>query len=93
MRTYRERVGVNEAGASLNDPKDVSTFSHMFGCWETLYVIKQAVEKSGYKKPGPADYKALIEALGRHPVVPEGLEHPQGRRSSWGASTRSSVSR
>jgi branched-chain amino acid transport system substrate-binding protein len=78
VRTYRERVGVNEAGASVNDPRDVSTFSHMFGCWETLHVIKAAVEKSGYKKPGPSDYRALIETLEGFQAFPEGLEHPQG---------------
>jgi branched-chain amino acid transport system substrate-binding protein len=46
---YRQTVGVDDNGAAVGDPKDVSTYSHMFGCWETLYVIKQAVEKSGYQ--------------------------------------------
>ena len=32
VRTYRERVGINDNGANVNDPKDVSTASHMFGC-------------------------------------------------------------
>ncbi len=80
VRTYRERVGVNDNGASVNDPKDVSTFSHMFGCWETLFVIKRAVEQSGYKKPGPADYKAFVETLEGFSFFPEGLEHPQGAK-------------
>jgi branched-chain amino acid transport system substrate-binding protein len=75
---YRQRVGVGETGASLADPKDVATYSHMFGCWETLFVIKHAVEKSGYKQPGPKDYKALIEALEKVDGFPEGREHPQG---------------
>ncbi len=44
---------MNDAGASASDPKDVSTFSHMFGCWETLYAMKQAIEKSGYRDPTP----------------------------------------
>ena len=35
-----------------SDAKDVSTYSHMFGCWETLYVIKQAMEASGYQGAG-----------------------------------------
>jgi branched-chain amino acid transport system substrate-binding protein len=77
VRLYRERVGVNDSGASVTDPKDVSTASHMFGCWETLFVIKQAVEKSGYKRPG-ADYKAFIETLEGFQSFPEGIEHPQG---------------
>ena len=34
-RLYREKVGINADGASVDDPKDVSTNSHMFGCWET----------------------------------------------------------
>jgi branched-chain amino acid transport system substrate-binding protein len=78
VQDYRKRVGVNEAGASTSDPKDVSTFSHMFGCWETLYVIKQAVEKSGYRDPAPKDYRALIEYLETVKSFDEGLEHPQG---------------
>ncbi|OGK84957.1 MAG: branched-chain amino acid ABC transporter substrate-binding protein [Candidatus Rokubacteria bacterium GWC2_70_16] len=82
VRTYRERVGINDSGASVSDPKDVSTASHMFGCWETLFVIKQAVEKSGYKKP--ADYKAFIETLEGFQSFPEGLEHPQGPKKFVG---------
>jgi len=80
VKEYRKLVGVNDAGASLADPKDVSTFSHMFGCWETLHVIKQAVEKSGYKDPAPADYKKLIEALEAMKEFPAGLAHPQGAK-------------
>jgi branched-chain amino acid transport system substrate-binding protein len=78
---YRKRVGVNDAGASASDAKDVSTFSHMFGCWETLYAIKQAVEKSGYRDPSPKDYKALIEYLETVKRFDEGLEHPQGPKT------------
>jgi branched-chain amino acid transport system substrate-binding protein len=70
VRQYRERVGINDSGASVSDPKDVSTASHMFGCWETLFVIKEAVEKSGYKRPG-ADYKAFIETLEGFQSFPE----------------------
>src|SRR5688572_12274245 len=59
---YREKVGVDASGASLSDANDISTYSHMFGCWETLYVIKQAMEASGYKSASDADKKAFIEA-------------------------------
>src|SRR5436190_1307092 len=79
-KAYRKLVGVNDAGASTADGKDVSTFSHMFGCWETLHVIKQAVEKSGYKDPTPGDYKKLIEALEAMTDFPEGPGHPQGAK-------------
>ncbi len=75
-RLFRQRVGVNDAGASVQDPKDVSTYSHMFGVWETLFIIKQAVEGSGYK--GPKDYRRLIETLEKVEGFQEGTAHPQG---------------
>jgi branched-chain amino acid transport system substrate-binding protein len=75
-KLYREKVGVNADGASVSDPKDISTYAHMFGCWETLYIIKQAIEASGYK--GPADKAKLIEATEAITTIPEGNEHPQG---------------
>jgi len=83
-RTYRERIGVNASGASVRDPKDVSTYSHMFGVWETLFVIKQTIEQSGYKRPGPKDYKAFIETLERVQTFSEGIGHPQGPKKFVG---------
>ncbi len=77
---FRERVGVNDAGASLQDPKDVSTYSHMFGCWETLFVIKRVVEQSGYRERSPKDVQALIETLENMHWFNEGIEHPQGHK-------------
>lgn len=77
---YRQTVGVDENGAAVGDPKEVSTYSHMFGCWETLYVIKQAVEQSGYQSPTDTDKKALIEALEAMTGFAEGNEHPQGEK-------------
>jgi len=73
---YRGKVGVDQYGASVSDPNDVSTYSHMFGCWETLYIIKQAMEAAGYK--GPDDRAKLIEATEAITTIPEGNEHPQG---------------
>ncbi|MGQ0548997.1 MAG: ABC transporter substrate-binding protein [Armatimonadota bacterium] len=73
---YRQRVGVNANGASLQDPRDVSTYSHMFGIWETLFVIKEVVEKSGYKTA--QDYRGLIETLEKIERFSEGPGHPQG---------------
>ncbi|GIX48645.1 MAG: branched-chain amino acid ABC transporter substrate-binding protein [Candidatus Tectimicrobiota bacterium] len=75
-RQYREAVGVDANGASREDPRDVSTYSHMFGVWETLFVIKEVVEKSGYR--GPQDYRAFIETLEGIERFEEGLAHPQG---------------
>jgi len=75
-KLYREKVGVNSEGASVSDPKDVSTYAHMFGCWETLYIIKQAIEASGYRSP--EDKAKLIEATEAITTIPESNEHPQG---------------
>ena len=63
-KMYRAAVGVDEMGASVDDPKDVSTYAHMFGCWETLNVVKAGMEASGYSSTD--DRAALIEAVGSH---------------------------
>lgn len=73
---YRAAVGVDDNGASLADPKDISTYAHMFGCWESLFVIKQAMEKANYT--GPKDKAAFIEAMESLEKFDEGREHPQG---------------
>jgi len=75
---YRSKVGVDAMGASISDAADISTFSHMFGCWETLFVIKKAMEASGYK--GPDDKGKLIEATEAMTDLAEGNEHPQGSK-------------
>ncbi len=77
---FRAKVGVDENGASVDDPMDVATFSHMFGCWETLYAIKQAVEHSGYRERNAKDKEALIETLENTHWYNEGIEHPQGHK-------------
>jgi branched-chain amino acid transport system substrate-binding protein len=81
---YRQAVGVNDAGASLADPKEVSTYSHMFGCWETLYVIKAAMEKSGYQSATAKDKAGLVEAVEAMTGFEEGNEHPQGDKKFVG---------
>jgi branched-chain amino acid transport system substrate-binding protein len=75
---YRAAVGVNDRGASLADPRDVSTYGHMFGCWETLHIIKAGMEAAGYA--GPQDRAALIEAVEAMEDIPESLAHPQGAK-------------
>lgn len=77
-KAYRAAVGVNENGASVSDPSDVSTYAHMFGCWETLHTVKQAMESAGYQ--GPADRAKLIEAVEAITDIPEGFDHPQGAK-------------
>src|SRR5690606_34404051 len=77
-KTYRAAVGLDDNGASVNDAKDVSTAAHMFGCLETLYFIKQAMEAADYR--GPEDRAKLIEASEAITDLPEGAERPQGAK-------------
>ena len=73
---YRKAVGVDARGASVSDASDVSTYGHMFGCWETLHIIKAGMEAAGYA--GPKDRAALIEAVEAMEDIPASLAHPQG---------------
>ena len=50
----------------------------MFGCWETLFAIKEAVEQSGYKSK--KDYGTLIETFEGFAGFNEGIAHPQGSK-------------
>ena len=77
-KLYREACGVDAAGASTSDSKDVSTYSHMFGCWETLNIIKKGMESADYKSPD--DRQALIEAVEAMTEMPESDDHPQGKK-------------
>lgn len=77
-RFYREKVGVDARGASVSDPTDVSTYAHMFGCWETLFVIKAGMEAADYR--GPDDRAALIEAVEAMTEMEHSRQHPQGAK-------------
>jgi len=73
---YRTNVGVDENGASASDSRDVSTYSHMFGCWETLHIIKKGMEACDYKNQD--DRAKLIEAVESFTEFAQSNEHPQG---------------
>lgn len=75
---YRAAVGVDANGASVSDAKDVSTYAHMFGCWETLHVVKAGMEAAGYQ--GPGDRAKLIEAVEAMTDMPASNAHPQGAK-------------
>ena len=77
---YRAMVGIDQNGASINDPKDISTYSHMFGCWESLFTIKRAMELSGYSGQSTKDKQGFVEAMESIEIMEEGREHPQGRK-------------
>ncbi|WP_444667680.1 ABC transporter substrate-binding protein [Cereibacter changlensis] len=73
---YRAAVGVDASGASVADPKDISTYSHMFSCWETLFILKAGMEAAGYQST--ADRQKLVEAIEAMTTMSAGTEHPQG---------------
>lgn len=77
-KMYRQAVGVDENGASISDSKDVSTYAHMFGCWETLNIIKAGMEVSNYT--GPQDRSQLIEAVEAMTDLSLSDDHPQGSK-------------
>jgi len=77
-KTYRAAVGVDERGASADDPANVATFAHMFGCWETLNIIKRGMEAADYQ--GPGDRAKLIEAVEAMTDMEESEDHPQGAK-------------
>lgn len=73
---YRTAVGIDDNGASVSDAKEVATVAHMFSVWETLYVIKAAMEMMDYQ--GPGDRQAFVEAVESMTIMAESAEHPQG---------------
>ncbi|WP_299669082.1 ABC transporter substrate-binding protein [uncultured Ruegeria sp.] len=75
---YRAAVGVNDSGAAIDDPSNVATYAHMFGCWETMHIIKAGMEAANYQ--GPANRSKLIEAVEAMTAMPESIEHPQGEK-------------
>jgi branched-chain amino acid transport system substrate-binding protein len=78
-KNYRTAVGLDDNGADAANPGDISTNSHMFGCWESLYAIKQAVEASGYKDA--KDKGKFIEALEAVKSFEESNAYPQGTKT------------
>jgi len=77
-KAYRAAVGVDNNGASVSDSKDVATYAHMFGCWETLHIVKAGMEASGYR--GTGDRAKLIEAVEAMTDMPHSHAHPQGAK-------------
>jgi branched-chain amino acid transport system substrate-binding protein len=77
-KNFRAAVGVDDNGAAVGDPGDVATYAHMFGCWETLYVIKAGMEAANYR--GTQDRAALIEAVEAMTDMAQSNEHPQGAK-------------
>lgn len=77
-RFYRAAVGVDDAGAAVEDPRNVSCYGHMFSVWETLFAIKQGMEACNWR--GPQDRQAFVEAVEAITDMPAGRERPQGAK-------------
>ncbi|MFK8080382.1 MAG: ABC transporter substrate-binding protein [Granulosicoccus sp.] len=73
---YRKAVSVDLNGASTTDQHDIATFSHMYGCWETLNIIKAGMQDAFYKTK--ANRSDLIEAIEAMTYFPQSLDIPQG---------------
>jgi len=86
-KNYRTAVGIDDNGADAANPGDISTASHMFGCWESLYAIKQGVEASGYKDN--KDKAKFIEALEAVTSFDESDAYPQGTKTFIGKTHQS----
>ena len=76
---YRELVGVDNNGASISDERDVSTYAHMFGCWETLNLIRGAMGMADYTSNQNGRIR-MIEAIESITEIPQSLDHPQGAK-------------
>ena len=73
----RSRSASTTTAPRVGDAKDVSTYAHMFSAWETLFVIKQAMEAAGYKGAGrPPGLRRGDRGDDRR--SPPRNEHPQG---------------
>ena len=73
---YRTAVGVDDNGAATADAREVSTYAHMFSAWETLFVIKAAMEAASYQST--ADRQKVVEAIEAMTEFKASNEHPQG---------------
>ena len=80
---YRAAVGVDDNGASVSlTRKDVSTYAHMFGCWETLHIDQARAWKTPQATKGPQD-RAEADRSGREPcpiMSRKRRDHPQGAK-------------
>lgn len=81
-KNYRKAVGLDDNGADAANPSDISTASHMFGCWVSVYAIKQVIEASGYKDA--ADRSKFVEALEAVTSFTESNAYPQGNKTFAG---------
>lgn len=74
-RKVRELMGVDPDDGKEEGSNRILAGSHYWAVWESVFFIKKAVEKSGWKSK--KDTPAFIQAL-EGMQVKESFEHPQG---------------
>jgi len=64
-REFRKRYGCDELGRSIKDPTKDALWSHIFPAWMTPFMIKEAIEATGWKdrKDNPKVIKYLEGAV------------------------------
>lgn len=74
-RKLRELMNVDPVDGKEEGSSRILSGSHYWACWESVFFIKDAVEKSGWKsKKDNPDFIQALEGL----EVKESFEHPQG---------------
>jgi branched-chain amino acid transport system substrate-binding protein len=76
-RRFRELMEIDAVDGREKTSSRVVAGSHHWSVWESVFFIKKAVEKSGWK--AKADNPAFIKAL-EGMRVEESFEHPQGAK-------------
>lgn len=78
LRKIREMLKVDEVDAREHGSNKILTSSHWWATWESVWFLKEAVEKSGYKTK--KDTPGVIQAL-EGMAVQESYAHPQGPKT------------
>jgi len=76
-RNFFSRLGIDARDAKEVGGSKIAAMSHAWAAWETVFFIKAAVEKAGWKTR--ADHPSFIQALEGLEVT-ESAEHPQGSK-------------
>jgi branched-chain amino acid transport system substrate-binding protein len=76
-REFRKICGINEHGRDVSNPKMVYGLTYDWSVWETIFTLKEAIEKSGWQSK--KDNIKLIETL-EGMELKESLFHPQGSK-------------
>jgi branched-chain amino acid transport system substrate-binding protein len=59
--TYRQDVGISTDDFALDNPKEVVPIADLFGSWQALSLIREAINRSGWQSA--SDHPQFIQAL------------------------------